>query len=314
METETAKPAPILEIAWQRYAELDLAASKRTKGFYTIRRQIALLGILATFFAILTQAFFSDLENSFFPYSASIGIAVQMLFVATPVLGSILAAYATRFYSNGDWVLYRAGAEQIQKEIYLYRTVHKRNPKRSQLLERRLDNIQRQLYRNLGVENPFLDGYKGRIPPYYYPEDPNSDPGFADLTGEEYSRYRLESMLSWYKRKIPLYKEERSRMTIFILVLGAVGSVLAALGGAMSIWVALTGLIFLALVYWQGLRNLDVVIADYSNVAIELTRLSDRWRNLEPQERTEKEFHEMVLECENILVSNRTQPYDRKRN
>ena len=33
METETPKPAPILEIAWQRHANLDFAADRRTQHF-----------------------------------------------------------------------------------------------------------------------------------------------------------------------------------------------------------------------------------------------------------------------------------------
>ena len=41
METETPKPAPILEIAWTRYANLDLAADKRTAAFYSIRKWIS---------------------------------------------------------------------------------------------------------------------------------------------------------------------------------------------------------------------------------------------------------------------------------
>ena len=72
-ETETTKRAPILELAWQNHADLDLAADKRTKGFYDLRKSIAWLGILATVFAILSQQFFMDLENpprffASFPY------------------------------------------------------------------------------------------------------------------------------------------------------------------------------------------------------------------------------------------------------
>src|SRR5262245_41869076 len=92
METETPKSAPILEIAWTRYANLDLAADRRTAGFYRIRKWIILLGVLATFFAIITQLYFRDfdLENmsaaSPFPGFATLGIIVKVLFVATPVL------------------------------------------------------------------------------------------------------------------------------------------------------------------------------------------------------------------------------------
>ncbi len=48
---------------------------------------------------------------------------VKVLFIAIPVVASIFAAFATKFYSNGSWLIYRAGAEEIKKEIYIYRTI-----------------------------------------------------------------------------------------------------------------------------------------------------------------------------------------------
>src|SRR5215831_15651222 len=67
METETPKAAPILEIAWTRYANLNSAAVRRTASFYSIRRWIIILGVLATFLAIMTEVFFSDPTYSPFP-------------------------------------------------------------------------------------------------------------------------------------------------------------------------------------------------------------------------------------------------------
>src|SRR5688572_4571268 len=110
-ETDTTKRAPILELAWQNYADLDLAADKRTKGFYDIRKTITWLGILATLFAVLTQQFFLnfDIANPPNPEEANapfvgyyiLGVLVKLLFIAIPVLASIFAAFATKFYSNG---------------------------------------------------------------------------------------------------------------------------------------------------------------------------------------------------------------------
>src|SRR5687767_252574 len=108
METETPKPTPILEIAWLRHADLDLAADKRTRGFYSIRRWIAWLGVLATLFAIFTE------REMFSPISPTLQVGVNLLFVAIPVVASIFAAFATKFFSNGDWLVYRAGAEEIK--------------------------------------------------------------------------------------------------------------------------------------------------------------------------------------------------------
>lgn len=299
MEPETTKTAPILDIAWARVANLDAISKKRSAGHYRTRRWIAMLGVLATLFAILTEIYFSDNPSL-------LGLFIKVLFVATPVLASIVAAVASRKYSNGDWLITRAGAEEIQKEIYFYRTILQNKNSRRSYLEKRLAEIQRQIYRGLNGEFSF-ETYKGPIPPNYYPDDPSSDPGFADLTGEEYFKYRLENQLAWHNKEINEYKTERDRLTILILIAGGLGTVFAAWGGPLSIWVALTASITAAMIGWQELRNIDVVVRNYSKVVMELTILYDHWVNLEPEERTTVEFHKMVRGCEDVLWAQNTE-------
>jgi hypothetical protein len=299
METETPKTAPILNIAWTRVANLDAISKRRARGHYRTRRWIAILSVLATLFAIFTEKFFSDSPSM-------IGLFVKVLFVATPVLASIIAAIATRKYSNGDWLITRAGAEEIQKEIYFYRTILQKNKTRRSYLEKRLVEIQRQIYRGLNGEFSF-EGYSGQIPPNYYPDDPTSDPGFADLNGEEYFKYRLENQLAWHNKEINEYKAERDRLTILILIAGGLGTVFAAWGGPLSIWVALTASITAAMIGWQELRNIDVVVRNYSKVVMELTIVYDHWINLEPEERTTAEFYKMVRGCEEVLWAQNTE-------
>lgn len=294
MEQETTKQTPILEIAWLRLADLDLAADKRSKGFFTIRRWIAGLGILATLFAIFTE------RQVFTPLSATLQVGVDYLFVAIPVLASIFAAFATRFYSNGDWWIFRAGAEEIKREIYLYRTILPRDKTRRDYLEKRLGEIQRKIFRNLGGEFSF-EGYRGPLPSHYDSRDPASDPGFQDLTGEEYLKYRLKHQLDWHNNRINQRKRERLVMTVMILCIGGLGALLAALGGPLAIWVALTASVTAALLGWQELRNVDQTIKNYSKVVMELTLLYNHWQNLEPEERTQAEFEKTVLGCERIL-------------
>lgn len=296
MENEAPKAAPILEIAWTRHANLDLAADRRTKAFYNIRKWITVLGVLATLFAILTQLFFAEGKTSF------LGVIVKLMFIATPVLASIFAAFATKFYSNGAWIIYRAGAEEIKKEIYFYRTILQRNKTRRAYLEKRLGEIQRQLFRSLSGEFAF-EGYEGPLPSHYNPENPNSDPGFHDLTGDEYFKYRLEHQLAWHNDRVNKRKRERRRMTIFILTAGGLGAILAVLPSVFSLWVAFTASITAALIGWQELRKVDDTIKNYSKVVMELTLLYDHWQNLEPEERTSAEFYKMVRACEDVLWS-----------
>lgn len=294
METETPKPTPILEIAWLRHADLDLAADKRTRGFYNIRRWIAWLGVLATLFAIFTE------RQMFAGISPVLQLGTNVLFVAIPVIASIFAAFATKFYSNGDWLIYRAGAEEIKKEIYTYRTILPKNKKRRDYLEKRLGEIQRKIFRNLGGEFAF-EGYKGPLPKNYRKNDPNSDPGFQDLTGDEYVKYRVKHQLDWHNNRINQRQRERLVMTVLILCIGGLGALLAALGDSLAIWVALTASVTAALLGWQELRNVDQTIKNYSKVVMEMTLLYNHWQNLEPEERTAAEIEKMVLGCERIL-------------
>ncbi|HXF84168.1 MAG TPA: SLATT domain-containing protein [Anaerolineales bacterium] len=298
METVERQTTPILNIAWTRYANLDASSKRGTRLHYTIRRWILVLGVLSTLFAVLSQIFPRET-------SGLVGFVIRVLLVTSPIIASALAAIATRGFSSGDWLVKRAGAEEILKEIYFYRTILQNNKNRRAYLEKRLNEIQRQIYRGLGGEFAF-ESYDGPIPPNYNPNDPNSDPGFNDLSGEEYFRYRLENQLAWHNKKVNQYRAERFRLQLMIVLFGAAGALLAAFDTT-TIWVALTASMTAALVGWQELRNLDAIIKNYSKVVMELTTLYDHWHNLEPEERTKSEFYKMVRGCEEVLWAQNTE-------
>src|SRR5512138_2830873 len=288
METETPQAAPILNIAWTRYAQLNAVSGRRSGAYKRLRIWVAVLGILATLFAILTQLFFSDPN-----VQSLVGLVVKALFIATPLIASGLAAFGTRAFKNGDWLITRAAAEEYLKEIYFYRTILQKKASRRSYLEKRINEIQKRLFRGLGGELAFRP-YDGPVPPYYNPDSPDSDPGFQDLTGDEYFRYRLEDQLRWHIKEVNEYKRERGLLTFWIAVAGGLGAIFAAIGAPISILVAVTASITAALIGWQELRSLDSVIKNYSKVILELTSLYDHWLNLEPEERTTAEFYKIV--------------------
>lgn len=300
METETPR-TPILELAWTRVAHLDDMSKRRTKGHTNLRRWIAILSVLATLFAIITQTFFPDRSTA-----GLLGLIVGILLIIMPALASLLAYLVNKSFGNGDWLITRAGAEEIQKEIYYYRTVLQKDANRRAYLENRLNDIQRQVYRGLGGEFSY-EKYNGKIPPNYYPDDPNSDPGFNDLTGDEYFHFRLEDQLRWHNKEINEYKTERNRLTILIAAAGALGTIFATFGGILAIWVALTASITAALIGWQEIRNIDTIVRNYSKVVLELESLYAHWLNLEAEERTTTEFYKLVQGCEEVLWAQNTE-------
>jgi len=297
MEYEAPKSTPILQIAWARFSELDANSLARNKAHLGKRRWIAAFGVLATLFAILSQMFPQG-EGSGIDVIA--GWILRVLLVLSPLIGSAMAAFTKTFYSNGDWLIMRAGAEEVLKEIYFFRTVLQKRKDRRAYLEKRLTEIQRQLYKAMGGEL-VLKPYNGSVPSNYYPDDPTSDPGFEDLSGDDYFRYRVENQLAWHRKEVQEYQAERIKMQIYILIAGAAGAFLAALGGGFTIWVALTASLTAAFLGWQELRNIDQVVKNYSKVVVELSVVYDHWLNLEPEERSDNEFYRMVKSTEEVL-------------
>ncbi|MBP6178120.1 MAG: SLATT domain-containing protein [Anaerolineales bacterium] len=295
METQTQKVSPILEVAWTRFAQLDALSLKRSKSHIRLRWWVATLGVLATLFAILTEI----VPQGFSPV---ISFILKMFLIATPILASGMAAFVKWRYSSGDWLVARAGAEEILKEIYAYRTILQNEPTRRAWLEKRLEEIQRSVYSGMNGEL-ILEPHKGALPPTsrFNPSYPNTDPGFHDLTGEEYFRFRLENELGWHTKEVNKRQKERTRLQILIFIAGGLGAFIAAWGSPVSLWVALTAAFTAAMLGWQELRNIDAVIRNYSKVIIELTILSDHWKNLEGNEINQTEFYRMVRSAEDIL-------------
>jgi len=295
MEYEAPKATPILQVAWARFSELDVNASARTKSHLSWRKWIAILGVLASLFAILSQTFPEG--------SGVLGWIIRVFLVFIPLVGSAFAAFTNKFYGNGDWLVMRAGAEEVLKEIYFFRTILQKRKDRRAYLERRLTEIQRQLYKAMSGEL-VIKPYNGPIPTRYYPDDPSSDPGWDDLNGEDYFRYRVENQLAWHRRKIDQYQKERIWLQFLILAAGVAGAALAAFGigtEGLSIWVALTASLTAAFLGWQELRNIDAIVKNYSKVVVELSVIYDHWLNLEPEERTEGEFFRMVRSTEEVI-------------
>lgn len=299
MENQSQQVAPILITAWTKYAQFNEVSLKRSKAYLQMRRWIIVMGILATMFAILVETYPPS-----FPVLGS--IILKVFLILSPITGSILASVTSKRFSNGDWLISRAGAEEIQKEIYMYRTILKSSNDRRAWLEKRLVEIQRQVFRGMGGEF-ILKPYEGQLPPYYNPEDASSDYGFDDISGDDYYRYRLSTQLAWHIKKINIHETERTRLLWFIYTTAGASAFLVALDGAVegpfSLWVAFTAALTAGFLAWQELRNLDEVIRNYSKVIMELTVVYDHWMNLEPEERTTNETNKMVKATEDVLWS-----------
>jgi len=293
VETTKSKPS-ILEVAWNRFAQYNNASNARKKSQFTLHRWVAIIGVLATLVAIISSLYPE-------PDPAWRAWTIKITLILLPILSSVLAAFANKFSRGTDWLVLRAGAEQVLKEIYQYRTILQKTDKRRRTwLEKRLREIQTQVYTGLNGEMVFHP-YNGTLPPPYSNGTPRIDPGFDDLDADEYFRYRVSGQLNWHVSRVNSHQRDRIRLQVLILATGALGAFLAAMGGVFGIWVALSTALATALIGWQELRNLDMTIRNYSKVILDLTSVSDHWNHLDDDERSKKEFYRMVKETETIL-------------
>jgi len=146
-----------------------------------------------------------------------------------------------------------------------------------------------------------LKPFKGDLPPAPRFSYEGADPGFHDLTGDEYFNYRLNNELNWHIKRVNEKQKQRVRLQVAILLSGAAGAILAALG--FNIWVALTASLTTTLLGWQELKNLDLIVRNYSKVVLELSIVADHWKHLEPPQKTQSEFYKMVNFTEDLLWS-----------
>jgi hypothetical protein len=296
---ETSQSNRVLETAWHRYAQLDANATKSKSQYMRLKRTIAYLSVLAVLFAILV--------DHYSPNVPSWGqLIFRVLLILTPIATSIIAAFTNKFQQGHRYLASRAAAEEILKEIYIYRTVLKNSKSRNKWLSDRLAAIMRKLYRAVGGEL-ILEPYDGDLPPYHDPSRDYSDPGFKDLSGEEYVTYRLEDQLAWHIKKNLELQRDRKRIQWLILVFGGLGSFLAAWGGPLVLWVAFTSAIASVLIGWEELRGLDMKVANYSQVVLELNIIRDHWLMLSEEERTQAEANKIVRQTENLLWNQNTE-------
>ncbi len=296
---ETSRSNRVLETAWYRYAQLDANAIKSQRQYMRLKRAIAYLSILTVLFAILV--------DHYSPNMPSWGqLIFRVLLILTPIVTSIVASFTNKFQQGQRYLASRSAAEEILKEIYIYRTVLKNSKGRDKWLSNRLAAILRKLYRSVGGEL-ILEPYQGDLPPYHDPSKEYSDPGFKDLSGEEYINYRLDDQLAWHIKKNLKLQRDRKRIQWLILIFGGIGSFLAAWGGPLVLWVAFTSAIASVLIGWEELRGLDLKVANYSQVVLELNIIRDHWLMLSEEERTQAEANKIVRDTENVLWNQNTE-------
>jgi hypothetical protein len=225
------------------------------------------------------------------------------MLIIIPILLTILVTATNRFKQGNKWLLLRAGAESIKREIYRYRTraMHYVNNGEQQLAKM-VETITRRTMRtevNLSALVPY-DKEKG-FPPYMDAAR-GGDDGFSCLTPDRYVELRLGDQLSYFQSKAPKLEKQLRLLYWMTFIVGGAGSYLAAIG--MQGWVALTTSIVAAFGTYLGYRQTESTLTKYNQAATDLANVKAWWNALSAEEQAQQvNINSLVEHTEQVLQS-----------
>lgn len=276
-----------LPLAWQLFNEYD-ASAKRCQGtFRGLQMLILTLGVLATALAIVHQR--EPVEGDW------IGRVLQDAIIMIPILISILIAWVNRFRPGNKWVLLRAEAEAMKREIFRYRAqagaysaAQCRDIPREMKLAQEMESISARLQRT--------EVNRSVIPPIRESALPKLDM----LSPEDYVRERLQDQIEYMRSKTGKLERSLQVWQWAVLLLGGAGTLLAAIGR--NVWIALTVAIAAAITTKLETDQVENSLIQYNQALAGLVGVQGWWTALtEWEKHCQKNIDLLVDHTEKIL-------------
>ena len=235
---------------------------------------------------------------------------LHAVIVIVPITITVLVAAANRFNAGNKWVMLRASAEAIKREIFRYRTRAASSSdqqtaplSREATLAYKIESISRQLMQT-DVNLSALRPYVGPIPPKMDGAT-GTDDGLSFLTPERYVTLRLGDQFDYYQDKTTKLEWQLRLLQWSIYILGGVGTLLAAM--AFELWIALTTALAAACMTYLGYQQIENTLMKYNQAATDLANVQGWWMALSLDERANQQNVDTLVEhTEKILESEHT--------
>ncbi len=284
-----------LRSAWERFAVLDLNANRQQQTFRWLQGSVLLLGLAGAVLAVGKRVL--DPEQG-----TCVEQALYYAVLVIPIVLSVAIAAGNRFKPGNKWLLMRAAAESIKREIFRYRTRagDYRHADREAALALKVEDVTRRLARtevNTGAFAPYL----GKIPPVMFAAD-TADDGLSLLLPERYLALRVADQLRYYRKSALNHQRALVAWQGVILGLGGLGTLLAALDK--SVWVAVTTAAVTAVSTHLGYRQIEATLMTYNQAATDLENVKGWWQALPPDEQADPaNLDKLVDHAEKVLES-----------
>ena len=322
----------VLLQAWERFADYDLNAILQQKRFHRQQMAILVIGLLVTALALINEIYNGNQQRltveRWWPViregelfnSAIAWTVVHYLLIASPIIVTVLVTAASRFKQGNKWLLLRAGAEAIKREIFRFRaradayseqvakppaadaTPPLPPPSPEQVLAKRVEDITRRVMRT-EVNASCLIPYnkENGFPPSMYAAE-GGDDGFSLLTPDQYVQVRLGDQLSYYRRKTVKLERQVKWAQWLIFIIGGLGTFLAAI--SRQVWIALTTALTAALTTYLSYQQTENSLTKYNQAATDLDNVKSWWTALPAEEQAKAEnVTNLVNHTEQVLES-----------
>jgi hypothetical protein len=302
-----------------RFGNYDTNAGQAQKHFVAQRKLILGLAVAAALVAVT----YSVLENNRerwidhlaiagFPESANQWLQANFLnvfhglVVLIPIVSAGLIAFTLKFNLGVNWIMLRSSAEALKKEIYLYRMqVGEYSPVQAAIesrdvrLARKVKLISKRLMETQ-VNQTILEPYKDGLPPAKATAE--GDDGFSDLTPEQYIVYRVEDQFRYYQGKAVRLGKELQRFQLLVIVLGGIGTALAAFG--LDIWITVSSALATAFASYLEFKRVETTVVSCNTAAADLYDIRAWWRALPDAAKTQQaNIETLVGSTETVIQS-----------
>ncbi len=311
MITRRLKPTvanKVLTMAWKRFADYDKNAGRQQRSFDRLLKWILGLGVVITILAVLSSTLPPTIPTipvgSLSPINTE--LALRALTVIVSVILTGLVAYRNRFDAGARWILLRANAESIKREIYPFRAkaevygqaalTQKKDATRESELADRVGTVGRSTMRT-EVSASALEPHEDDLPPEIYAA--GEDDGFSDLDAEQYIKIRIGDQLNYYRKRTLRLERQFRQLQIVIFVATGTGTLLAAFGA--EAWVPIAVAFSAAIAALLEAKQTESTLIKYNQAETDLANLKAWWDGLPDAKKNAESFDTLVKLTEQII-------------
>jgi SLOG in TRPM, prokaryote/SMODS and SLOG-associating 2TM effector domain 1/Protein of unknown function (DUF4231) len=278
--------------SWNRYDDLDQAAIRKQVLYRNLQLTILSLGLVATLLAIARSgnALHPWLKQLFPPqYVPAFRSLTHFLLVLTPITISILIAASSRFREGNKWILLRASAEAIKREIFRYR-MQASAYGNDQCLQ-----TSRELKLAAKLKDISSALAQSEVNRTNLPAVVKIDPTRLTFLGpEDYLKDRIEDQIGYFVSKTSSLYKQLKTMQVWIYIAGGVGTALAAFGA--DVWVALTTALAATLTTRLEMDQVENTLVQYNQALTGLRNIASWWKALSKWEKGRRRNVDLLVE------------------